>query len=87
MISVRIRHNGSGEERTLAMDIPWHEYSEFWWSEGNAACDCNRADWFAEAGAEPEPDQKDTPCGSSRFSVTVSDTGGAVLYDEIGRQT
>ena len=43
----------TGIERwTPPYDLPWHE---FWWMEGNMACDCNRRVEFARAAKGPRP--------------------------------
>jgi hypothetical protein len=40
----------------LHIDEEYGGYSDFWWEEGNGACDCNRASMFL--GIE------DKPCGN-----------------------
>lgn len=47
---------------------------EFWWSEGNFACDCNRAILVRD------PDES---CGHSRYKVRITLPDGTVPYDEI----
>lgn len=37
------------------------EWVEYMWTEGNMACDCNRAKYFGIIG--------DPPCGHSRFEL------------------
>lgn len=62
----------------VPMDLEWDHvdgHSEFWWEEGNYACDCNRA---MEYGDE------DQSCGDSRFLVRITLPDGTVPYDEIG---
>jgi hypothetical protein len=47
----------------------------FWWTEGNAGCDCNRAIFFLGLDSE-DPDNY---CGSDRFIILkaeVRDVGG-----------
>jgi hypothetical protein len=65
---VVIRRASDGVERTYRMDnCPCPEDADdFWWTEGNGACDCNRGDFFARAGGEEDPD---TPCGDSAYFV------------------
>jgi hypothetical protein len=42
----------TGEMRWYQPSYPWHEASEFWWTEGNAGCNCNRALFFTKAAGE-----------------------------------
>lgn len=43
--------------------------TEFWWSEGNMGCDCNRElHFYRYKGLEPE----DTECSDDRFSVKIT---------------
>jgi hypothetical protein len=48
---------------------------QFWWEEGNFACDCNRADLV---------DDPDETCGDERYRVRITLPDGSVPYDEIG---
>jgi hypothetical protein len=43
----------------------WQDGGEFWWTEGNGACDCNRAIAFG--------DVEDTTCGDSRYDLVHAD--------------
>lgn len=61
---VRLRNNATGEIRTVRFDFEYDEYS---WTDGNFGCDCNRSDFFAEAGGEEVDDQ--SPCGEHRFTA------------------
>lgn len=42
---------------------------EFWWTEGNFGCDCNRRDAFADASDEPRPDADE--CSHHEYSVIL----------------
>ena len=55
---------------------------EFDWSDNNNACDCNRADYLARALGREE--DKDAPCGDSRYRVEqiVDSRSGAVIYSD-----
>lgn len=57
------------------------EQAAFYIGEGNFACDCNRAIWFAEAIGQAEPDDS-LPCGDGRFQVyqVMRLSDGAVIY-------
>jgi hypothetical protein len=56
-------------------------FSDFWWSDGNGACDCNRAGEMARARGEAPPP---TSCVGTRYRieriVRVSD--GVEIYTE-----
>lgn len=76
-----IRLNSTGETRRFEdeRDPKYDDVVEFMWSEGNYACDCNRAAFFAEAAGEIDPHQD---CGHAAFSVlSVEDESGRTLYD------
>lgn len=67
--------NATGERREAPMDLEWHdEGSEFWWTEGNFGCDCNRFLEYERAGGR-EPDEDEVKCifpgfeSRHRFSV------------------
>lgn len=66
MYTVTIRKNDTGEERSFQQDDEWQEHSDFMWTEGNYACDCNRAIFFAEAGGEDEPE---VTCSDGKYSI------------------
>lgn len=55
----------------------WNEgYSCYWWSEGNASCDCNRSIFFLGT------DYGDSECGESRFAIEkieALDQNGSVV--------
>lgn len=78
---VYIRRNTDGEVRCYD-NLEWHDdsdYPDFIWSEGNYACDCNRALFFARAIGEDDPERS---CGDSAFSLRITDVGGKELYSE-----
>jgi len=75
-LRVEIRRNSDGATKT---DV-WKDWlwSEYWWSEGNAACDCNREAWFVGSG------DHESSCGHGAYSVKLADdVTGEVLYNEI----
>lgn len=63
---VEIQRTSDGVIRTYDMGENC-QWSRFWFEDGNGACDCNRGDFFAEAGGEPEVE--DRPCGSSAYKI------------------
>lgn len=74
--SVLIRDNATGEERMYPGDVDWDPDGStvFYWTEGNAACDCNRYLSFLRAGGpgpanDPHWNRADRECGRSAYSV------------------
>jgi hypothetical protein len=71
---VRIRDTATGEERDCPMRFDWFKPDggddEFWWTEGNFSCDCNRELEFRRAAGE-DPDANSVECnvGSNRFKA------------------
>lgn len=64
---------------------PYEWVSDFWWSEGNFSCDCNRAMEFDRACGKPEDQVRDFPCGLNSprsFLVHITADDGTVLYSE-----
>ena len=71
-----------GETRTRIFDDDWDdEGSEFWWSQGNYSCDCNRYLEFERAGGH-EPDIDDGACGEGAYRVKIVLPDGSVPYWE-----
>jgi hypothetical protein len=85
-VIVEIRENATGNVR-IYHDNAWledrdHEPSTFIWDDGNYACDCNRATFFAEAVGEPDPDRE---CGDGAFAVRLRNkVNNRIFYDEFG---
>jgi hypothetical protein len=67
-----IRRNADGLERTgsMAFDKEFDpddlEGEDFWWLDGNMACDCNRRNEFGLAGGEPV--HLDGGCGDDDYT-------------------
>lgn len=64
---ITLRRNSDGAERVYDEHFDWDEGTEFIWTEGNYACDCNRSVCFALAAGEDETDHP--PCGHSAYSI------------------
>jgi len=81
---VTIRRNADNVVRVYDMKLgPWKgEGDDYWFSEGNWSCDCNRMAGFLSAGAEGEPDE--VPCGDGAYSIVsiTQDDDTTVLYSE-----
>ena len=79
-----IRNNETGE---IVSYVDEHcidangAFDDFIWSEGNYACDCNRADFFY--GAKGTDQSEHPECGDNKYSVKIiRKSTGEVLYDE-----
>ena len=59
---VGIRDNDTGEVRFCQQQLPWDDFSLFWWTTGNFGCDCNRALVFHQR-------YTGTECGNTQFTV------------------
>src|SRR5687768_13069390 len=83
-IVAHIRLNATGEVRAYPMSFPldWEEDtpSDFMWTDGNYACDCNRALFFGYATGD-EMDDDDTPCGEGAYAVNLANAKtGTIFY-------
>ena len=87
-VIAKIRNNKTGEIRDYHTDYylgdkkePF-EFSDYWWSEGNASCDCNRGLFFGYSIGK-DYDEIPHECGEGGFSVQIiSKKNGKILYDE-----
>ncbi len=79
--SVHLTNTKTLEERTYRMDMDWEpaEGSEYLWSEGQFACDCNRGIFFCYAAGENDTG---TDCGYEVFAVRITDDEGVELYSD-----
>lgn len=67
------------------------QFSDFWWAEGNGACDCNRATEFNGVAEEltrkqrtehPELESRQGYCfGCNRFLIIKHDSNEYILED------
>jgi hypothetical protein len=62
---IHIKNNITGEIRKCIEDDFDDEFSEFWWSEGGGACDCNRQ--LAYNGYVESLEE--VICGDSTYSI------------------
>lgn len=82
----RIRENATGVEREISSDELSDSLCDYWWTEGNMACDCNRKlEWY-RAGPDDAPDldpEDDFPCGHSAYMlVSVSVNGVEIVRED-----
>lgn len=68
-----------GVMRTFSSDIDQDNIGGviFNWTEGNYSCDCNRGDFYARAGGEPDPD---LPCGHSCIELVALFLDNELLF-------
>lgn len=64
---VLIQKNATGEIRRQHEDLEWHEWTLYWWTDGNFGCDCNREWEFQRAAGEPLTE--DPKCGYTKYRV------------------
>ena len=57
---VHIQSNETKEIRIFNPGWEWHDSSLFWWTDGNAGCDCNRSDFFGD---------RNDSCGHTRYTI------------------
>lgn len=64
---VALRKNDTGEVRIVEWPhSDWDENAEFFWTEGNFFCDCNRAMTWHDVSGDPDPD---SACGTTAYAV------------------
>lgn len=71
--TITILHRPSGIQRQWSDEYPWAEGTEYLWSEGNFACDCNRELLFLRAGGVSESEinsRAPVRCGEVEYTVT-----------------
>lgn len=64
---IAIMNNSTGEIRVCKIKKNWSDDEEFWWTEGNGSCDCNREIRFRISGNEKIIIS--VKCGDSAFSI------------------
>lgn len=60
-------------------DYEW--IGNFWWSEGNMACDCNRFLEF-ERGLGNDPDNREAKCSTGAYRIRIVLDDGTEVYGE-----
>lgn len=80
-VNVEIRRNSDGVVRIYKDD---HWLSDFIWSDGNYACDCNRHLFFERAGGVDPYDDPDhvSVCTDDKYSVRITNAAGDLLYQD-----
>ena len=83
--SVLITDNETKQESVMLYEYNFD--NDFWWSEGNFSCDCNRGLEF-KRGLGENPDMDETSCGNGKYSVSIYDcSDGSLLYSEVSHET
>lgn len=82
-VRIFIRRNSDGviaEKICDFKDGGWQwPKDKFWWTEGNASCDCNRGDWFNRNSGV---DDSDCECGHTAYSIWVTDMDEKEVFSE-----
>lgn len=82
-MKVEIRRNSDGA--TASEVWPGWLFNFWWWTDGNASCDCNRELFYL--CAKGEDDDVDSKCSEGKYSVRLSNADtGEVLYDEFDQR-
>lgn len=83
MYTVRFREVATNQEREKVYEFKWEEGSDFWWSDGNFSCDCNRELEFERAGGHEPKDITKTKCSEGRYKVVwIKTSDGETVYEE-----
>lgn len=77
----RIIDTKTGESRTFETTTEYPDSLEFYWTDGNFGCDCNRGYSFIRAaGGQPTDEEFDAPCTQGRYLVpTIVFENGEVI--------
>lgn len=68
MFRVTLINNETKETVSCVEYGEWDEMEEFIWTEGNHACDCNRAAFFNRAKVI-DHEWDESPCGDDKYSI------------------
>lgn len=63
-----IRKNETAEVRPCIQPHAWEDSSEWWWTEGNGGCDCNRHLYFERAGGV-DPHWSEGECSEGKYTI------------------
>lgn len=69
-----------GETRDYQFDDE-DPFNDYIWRDGNYCCDCNRGLFFGYAIGE-RPEDIETECGDSAFTVKISTPTGFIVYQD-----
>ena len=78
MYQVLIKNNKTNEVRKHEEKGDFDDNTEYWWSEGNMSCDCNRHLMF-----EADDEDTDVKCGDDLYSIQIRAKNGLTLYNEL----
>lgn len=79
-----LRNNYTNEVRTYESNKGWSDAEEYWWTDGNFGCDCNRHLTFIRIQGKELADNEEAPCGEVRYSALYVEfeDGSKVEIDE-----
>ena len=80
---IKIRNNETKEEIFSKQETEWHEYSLYYWTDGNGGCDCNRFLEF-ERAKNNNPNLEDAICGHGKYTILYAEfrNGKRILIDD-----
>lgn len=78
---VEIKCVRTGEVVSYQEEVPWDEFDDFYFSEGNMSCDCNRYLHFKRA-QEIREYEHHIQCTEGRYLLNVYDMDRNKLYFE-----
>jgi len=76
-----IKNNKTGIYKAIKQNLDLHEHSDYWWQDGNMACDCNRSlEYYIKSEKKG-----DIECSNYLFSVPclIAEDGRVVEIDGI----
>lgn len=72
-LALVLRDTLTGESARIEEEVLSTETANFYWLDGNGACDCERLRRIAEAHGRPDPN---LPCGTGRVDITAATIDG-----------
>ena len=88
-VRVLLRDTQTGDEAWEESDVEvqYLDGQQFWWTEGNACCDCNRLTFLHRAlGKEQDvtDDRDPYPCGDGRVVIVRAEVDGVEQPSWVG---
>lgn len=75
---VRLTEVATGKTVEYEEEVEWTDSSEYWWTDGNMSCDCNRkGHFYGMQGIDLPPEA--TPCGEGAYLATAIFADGSEL--------
>lgn len=74
--AVTLRDTVTGRVASVKEQFESAVTAEFWWTDGNGACDCERLRQLWAAFREPDPN---IPCGDDRVEIIAAAIDGVAV--------